>query len=104
MWLTLRYSQVDTVLACMKTHQAEPRVEEHGCAVLRNLSATHCGLHQEIGASQGEHDVIQAMATHKSDQAVAVQACAALRNLASDQENRQRIIRACGIRAVVEVM
>jgi hypothetical protein len=98
-------ASVGDVLAVMKQHLADARVQENGCGALWNLALNNPANSQAIGGSSGVEVVVAAMQQHLADAKVQGNGCGARWNLAShNPANKQAIGGSGGVEVVVAAM
>ena len=88
---------VSAIVEGMRLHAADARVQERGCAALRDLADKNDANKENIAALGGIEAIIQAMSAHLEFAAVQQAACWALINLAAQNDaNKAKIKKAGG--------
>ena len=95
---------IEAVLAAMKEHPKDRKVQEEACAALWNLSRHNDNNKIEIAAKGGIDASVAAMKEHLKFAEVQEEACGALWILSALMDNRIMIVANGGIEAILEAM
>ena len=96
--------RIEDVLAEMRQHRSDAKVQERGCSALKTLAFNNADIQVKIADAGGIEDVLEAMRGHRSHAGVQTLGSDALLQLAIDADNQVKIADAGGIADVLAAM